>query len=553
MAAYDYVVVGAGSTGCIIAKRLAGQSEARVLLLEAGGDDRHWTVRMPGGVGAHYDRDSRFNWHFSSVPQAHLDNRQLYQAKGKVLGGSSSINGMVFLRGHPLDYEKWTQQGATGWSFAEVLPYFKRLERFEAGADYRGGNGPVAVRREETPGPLEQAFLDAGAQAGHPRTDDVNGRQQEGFCRFDMNIDRGVRVNTAHAYLRGAPETPNLSVVTDALVHRVVLQSGRAVAVEYAVRGQVHRADVDREVIVSAGAFGSPQILMLSGIGPAEHLRHHGVVVQGDLPGVGANLADHCDVHIQHRCKQPVSLNRYLRLDRKVRVGIQWFLFKSGACAMNQIAVGAYLCSNPAVEHPDVQFHFYPCYFTGDGDWAVRADEHGYMVGACPMRPTSRGTVRLRSSDPTESLAVDPNLLATEEDWQTMRHAVELARDTLAQPAFHPYDAGEIRPGPEIRSRRETDAYIRQTAFSDWHSVGTCKIGTEHDREAVVDAQGQVYGIEALRVADASIMPSMVSSNTNAPCMMIGEKIADAILGNPPLAPIEVPYVDRIHRPAPPV
>jgi choline dehydrogenase len=435
-------------------------------------------------------------------------------------------------------------EGAPGWSYAEVLPYFKRIETFEPGADdYRGGDGPVRVRRNEDLGSLEEAFLQAGQQAGHPVTGDPNGRQQEGFCRFDMNIDGGVRVSASHAYLHRRPPIARLTVLTGAHVHRILFDGSRAIGIEYAWRGSLERARVERELVLSAGAFGSPQILMLSGVGPADHLSALGIEVRLDLPGVGQNLHDHPEIHIQHRCKLPVTLNGHLRLDRKIRAGLAWFLFKSGVCARNFSNTGAFLCSGPAVVHPDFQFHFAPCFFFGGRQ--MRADEHGYLLDTGPMRPTSRGTVRLRSADPQAPLLIDPNYLATEKDRQSMRDGIALARDTLAQPAFRRFDAGEAIPGPAVRSRSEIDAFIREMTASAYHPVGTCKMGDERDGMAVVDPEGQVYGLEGLRVVDASIMPSIVSSNTNAASMMIGEKLADAIADKPPPTPAQVEFISR--------
>ena len=542
---YDYIVVGAGSAGSIVARRIADAGDASVLVLEAGRSDRHWTVQMPGGVRAHYEPKSKFNWHFYTTPQTHLDNRCIYQPRGKALGGSSSINGMVFLRGHALDYEKWTQQGATGWSYAHVLPYFKRLERYARGEDdYRGGQGPVAVERNENLSELEQAFLDAGKQAGFPFTEDVNGRQQEGFCCFDVNVDQGVRANTANAYLRTAPSSSRLHVQTEALVHRLVLQGQRVVALEYSVRGTMHRAQVGEELILSAGVFGSPQILMLSGIGREDHLRGFDIELRHKLNGVGENLSDHPEVHLQHRSKRPVSLNGYMRLDKKLRVGVEWFLFRSGVCAYNQGRTGAFLCSGPGVEHPDIQFHFMRCFFSGD--WNIRANDHGYLLDTGPMRPTSRGTVRLQTADPRDSLFIDPNYLETEADRQAMRDGVALGRETLSQQAFADFDAGEEVPGPRVQSKADIDAFIRRNTASAYHPVGTCKMGSEHDPEAVVDPAGKVFGIDGLRIADASVMPSVVSANTNAASMMIGEKMADAIVGLPPAAPLDVDVTNRV-------
>jgi len=495
---------------------------------------------MPGGLRAHYKPKSRYNWHFATVPQTHLTGRSLYQPRGRVLGGSSSINGMVYLRGHALDYQRWVREGAVGWSYAEVLPYFKRLEHFEPGPDaYRGGEGPVAARRQEHLGPLNRAFLEAGRQAGFPATEDVCGAQQEGFCRFDMNVDRGVRASSAHAYLHRSSAGPNLTVRTGALGLRVLLDGRRAVGFEYRDRGGPVEVHAEREVILSAGAFGSPQLLMLSGIGPAEHLHELGIDVQADLPGVGANLHDHLEVHVQHRCTQPVALNGQLRLHRMVPIGIEWFLFKSGVAARNQANVGAFLRSDDDAAHPDIQFHFFPAFFDG---WDPPAGVHGYRLGAGTMRPTSRGRLTLTSSDPTAAPAIDPNYLATEVDLLGLRAAFALARETLAQAAFTPFDGGEVDPGSKLRSTAEIDGYIRRAAGSAYHPCGTCRMGAEDDATAVVDPKGRVRGIDGLRVVDASIMPSIVSSNLNLPTMMIGEKLSDAILDRAPPAPAEVGF-----------
>ena len=539
---YDYVIVGAGTAGCILASRLAEAGDVSVLLLEAGGTDRHWTVRMPGGLRAHYDPKSQQNWHFYSVPQKNLNNRPIYQPRGKVLGGSGSINGMVFLRGHRLDYDRWQNEGARGWSYRDVLPYFKRLETFEGGGDFfRGDGGPVRVRRQQELNELEVAFLEAGKQAGFPQTKDVNGAQQEGFCRFDMNIDRGVRSSTAYAYLQKGNGLKPV-VVTNALVTKIIIEQGRAIGVEFKQGSQQRQVFVNAEVILSAGAYGSPQLLMLSGIGPANHLQKFGLALAQDLPGVGENLQDHLEIHIQHRSKKPVSINRYLRPDRMAKVGLQWFLFKTGVAARNQANTGAFLVTAENIPHPNIQFHFFPVCFDG---WTPRHDVSGYMLDSGPMRPTSRGKVRLMSDDPADPLAIDLNFMSTEHDREEIIECFELARETLCQRVFKEYDAGEENPGHHVRTRKQIENYIREHAGSAYHPCGTCKMNANDDEWSVVDSAGKVKGVEHLRVVDASIIPSIVSSNINAVVMMIAEKLTDDILGKSALSTVgEFPLED---------
>ena len=526
---FDYIVVGGGSAGGLLTLRLGENPDARVLLLEAGIHADHWSIRMPAASRNNYTGGPR-NWCFETEPEPCLDNRRLFQPRGKTLGGSSSLNGMVFVRGHARDFDGWAEGGATGWAYRDLLPYFKRLETCRAGADdYRGGDGPIVVERLAELHPIEQAFLDAAAQAGFPRPRDYNGAAQEGATAFDVNIDRGRRSATAAACIAPAARRANVAVRTRCRVTRIIVEQGRAVGVEYLRAGKVARARADGEVVLSAGAFQSPQLLMLSGIGPAGELRALGIDVLVDLPGVGRNLQDHLEVHVKHRCARGLSKNGLLRPHRMLLAGIEWFLFKTGPAATTHSRVGAFLRVGGDADYPDLQYHFWPYFLEG---WSPPPYEDGYCFDVGPVLPASRGRVRLASADPLAAPRILLNGLQEERDRAVFRAGIRLTRELAAQAAFDFCRGPEVSPGPEVRSDAAIDAYLRAHANSAYHPCGSCKMGV--DELAVVDPELRVRGIERLRVADASIMPRITNGNINAPCLMIGERAAALILDRAP-------------------
>jgi choline dehydrogenase len=461
----------------------------------------------------------------------------MYQPRGKVLGGSSSINGLGFIRGHPLDFERWAAEGATGWSYREVLPYFRRSETWDGGANaYRGGDGPVKVITPRCEEPLYAAFIAAGREAGYPVSEDLNGAEPEGFGAFQTNIDAGIRASTAHAYLAPAQSRPNLKVEIAASTRRILVEGNRAVGIAYRGPDGDRQARAAREVILAAGSFNSPQILMLSGIGPAAELRRHGIEVRVDLPGVGENLQDHPCVYMQYECSQPLSITRHLRPDRMAIMGAQWFLFRRGPAAGNNLETMAQVRSAAAEPQPDVEIQHLAIVFDHDG--GIVRDRHGFTYCIGPNRVEGRGWVRLRSADPDAPPRILSNFLSTERDWRVMREAVRIGREVAHQKSYDPYRKAELAPGPSVKSEADLDDYIRGATVNDFHPAGTCRMG--HDRMAVVDPTLKVHGIEALRVVDASIMPTIVSANTNATTIMIGEKAADMIRGRDPLPPANV-------------
>jgi choline dehydrogenase len=533
---FDYVIVGAGSAGCVLANRLSAQPGASVLLLEAGPRDRTWKIHMPAALTYNL-RDAKYNWAYETEPQAHMNGRRLYWPRGRVLGGSSSLNAMVYVRGHALDYDRWAGNGLPGWSYAHVLPYFKRAETCARGGDdYRGTSGPLHVSRGAMANPLFAAFIEAGQQAGYSFTADMNGFQQEGFGPMDMTIHRGRRWSAAAAYLRPAMRRRNLRVMVGALATRIVHETGRATAVEFRHRGVLVRARA-REIILAGGAINSPQLLLLSGIGPADEIRRHGIAVVHDLPGVGRNLQDHLELYVQYASKQPITLYLTESPVRRVGIGARWFLLKSGLGASAHLEAGAFIRRNAEAAHPDLQFHFLPSLVHDHGRKPI--GRHGFQAHVGPMRPTSAGYIRLRSPDPAVHPEIQPLYLATEQDRREMRDAVTLTREIFAQSAFDPFRGAEIQPGAPVRSDADIDAFVRAKSDSAYHPCGTCRMGV--DELAVVDGELRVQGIAGLRVVDASIMPSMVSGNLNAPTIMIAEKAADMILGRPAVEPLYPP------------
>ena len=541
---YDYVIAGGGTAGCILAARLSEDPAVSVLLLEAGGTDRSWKVRMPSAYDYLF-KNPKFNWCYEGEPEPALGNRVMYQPRGKVLGGSSSINGLGFIRGHPLDFERWAAGGADGWSYREVLPYFRRSESWDGGANaYRGGDGPVKVVTPDCKEPLYAVFLEAGREAGHAFSADLNGAAPEGFGAFQTNIDHGVRASTAHAYLRGASGRPNLTIKTGARVKRALIEGNRAAGVAYAHAGADREARAARELILAGGTFNSPQLLMLSGIGPADELRAHGINVVLDLPGVGRNLQDHPVVYMRYECTEPVSITRFLRPDRMALMGLQWFMLNSGPAAGNNLETMALLKSDPSLKQPDIEIQHLAIVF--DHANGIETDKHGFTYCIGPNRVDGRGWVKLRSANPDDPPRILTNFLSTDGDWRRMRDSVRIGREVAYQKSYDRYRKREIDPDPAIRTDAEIDDYLRRETANDFHPVGTCRMGT--DPMAVVDPTLKVHGIEGLRVVDASVMPTIVGANTNATTIMIGEKAADMIRGRAPLPAATVPIPGEAPR-----
>ena len=505
--------------------RLAEIPSNRVLLLEAGTDREHWSIRMPAASRNNYTGGPR-NWCFETEPEPFLNHRRLFQPRGKVIGGSSSLNGMVYVRGNRLDYDGWAASGAAGWAYRDVLPHFRALETYRGGGDeYHGDRGPVTVERLRGSHPLEQAYLEAAVQAGYRMADDYNGAEQEGVTAFDANIDNGQRSATA-ACIRSIRDRKNFTLRAHAHVTRLIIENARAVGVEYLRHGDLGRVYADAEVIVCAGAFQSPQILMLSGIGPAGELRDHGIEPKLHLPGVGENLQDHLEVHVKHRTARGLSKNGLLRRDRVLRAGMEWFLFKSGEAATPHSRVGGFLCTDESVGYPNLQFHYWPFFLEG---WSPPPRKDGYCFDVGPVRSDSRGRIRLRSADPLDAPRILLNGLALERDLAEFRQCIRIAREIASQRAFEFCRGPEVSPGPEVTSDRELDEYVRGNANSAYHPCGTCRMGV--DDMSVVDPELRVHGIGGLRVADASVMPRITNGNINAPCLMIGERAAALILG----------------------
>jgi choline dehydrogenase len=547
MADYDYIIVGGGSAGCVLANRLSADPSIRVLLLEAGPRDLTWKIHMPAAL-VYNLTDTRYNWYYETEPQEHMNRRRMYWPRGKVLGGSSSLNAMVYVRGHALDYDRWAREtGAEHWSYAHVLPYFKRAETSDRGGDaYRGDGGPLHVSKGRCQNPLFGAFIEAGQQAGYPYTADMNGYQQEGFGPMDMTIHRGRRWSAAVAYLWPVRKRKNLTIQTRAMSTRVLFEGRRAVGVEFEQRGRVREARAEREVIVSGGAINSPQLLMLSGVGDADHLRSVDVPLVHHLPGVGQNLQDHLELYVQHESTQPITLYRATKLPQMTLIGMRWFMFQSGWGASAHLEAGGFVRSRPDVPHPDIQFHFLPSAVNDHG--RIPPDRHAYQVHAGTMRETSVGWIRLKSNDLRRHPLIQPNYLQTEQDRIDMRQCVKISREIFAQKAFDPFRGPEFQPGPDVKTDAEIDAFVRAKADSAYHPSCTCKMG--QDEMAVVDPELRVRGLEGLRVVDASIMPSIVSGNLNAPTIMLAEKAADMILGKalpPEYAPV---YGQPDRRPA---
>ncbi len=532
---YDFIIVGSGSAGSVLADRLSADAKHSVLVLEYGGTDRGPLIQMPSALSYPMNM-GLYNWGFETEPEPHLGNRRLVTPRGKVMGGSSSINGMVYVRGHAKDFDAWAEMGATGWSFADVLPYFKRQEHVEGGEpDWRGHHGPLYVKKGARKNPLYQAFIEAGRQAGYPVSQDYNGHQQEGFAAMEMTVHNGLRWSAANAYLWPTLRKGRIDMETRCMANRILLQGKKAIGVEYIQGGEVKQAFARRDVIISASTINSPAILQRSGIGAPETLKAAGVDVVQALPGVGENLQDHLEIYFQLRCLQPITLNSQLGLFSKAKIGLQWMLFGTGLGATNHFESCGFIRSRAGIEYPDIEYHFLPAAMRYDGKVAFAGD--GFQVHVGPMRSKSRGHVRIKSADANEHPKILFNYMSHPDDWEEFRACIRLTRELFTQAAMKPYAGAEIQPGSAVQTDAQIDGFIAEHSESAYHPCGTCKMGSVKDKMAVVDPECRVIGIQNLRVVDSSIMPQVTNGNLNAPTIMIGEKAADHILGKQPLAP----------------
>ncbi|MDG1531144.1 MAG: choline dehydrogenase [Paracoccaceae bacterium] len=534
---YDFVIVGAGSAGCALAYRLSENGKYTVAVIEFGGTDAGPLIQMPAALSYPMNM-SRYDWGYSTEPEPHLDNRSLATPRGKVIGGSSSINGMVYVRGHARDFDHWQASGANGWSYADVLPYYKRMENWRSGGHggdpaWRGRKGPLHISRGPRLNPLFKAFVKAGAEAGYPVTKDYNGEQQEGFGPMEQTVYKGRRWSAANAYLRTALKRENVTLIRG-FVKKVVIEDGCATGVEIANGNQTQIVRASREVILSASSINSPKILMLSGIGPADHLKEHGIKVVADRPGVGQNLQDHLELYIQIKSLLPITLYRYWNWVSKAIIGARWLFLKTGLGASNQFESAAFIRSDAGVEYPDIQYHFLPIAVRYDGKAA--AEGHGFQAHTGPMRSPSRGSVTLRSNDPKAAPKILFNYMSHPNDWRDFRQCIRLTREIFGQKAFAKFAGKEIQPGADLQTDDELDSFIKEHVESAYHPCGTCKMGAIDDPMAVVDPETRVIGVKDLRVVDSSIFPRITNGNLNGPSIMVGEKAADHILGDGMLA-----------------
>ena len=537
---FDFVVVGSGSAGSVLASRLSEDGRSKVLVLEHGGSDRSVFIQMPSALAIPMN-SPRYDWGYRTEPEPGLEGRSLHCPRGKVIGGSSSINGMVYVRGNPLDFDGWAGLGAAGWAYRDVLPYFRRAETRAAGGDaWRGSDGPLHTSYGRLANPLYGAFVEAGREAGYAESEDLNGFRQEGFGRLDMTVHRGRRWSAANAYLRPALRRPNLELRTHCLAARVLFDGRRATGVAYRRGGVEHVVRARREVILCGGPVNSPQLLELSGVGRPAELARHGIAPVHALAGVGENLQDHLEFYFQFACTQPITLYSSLGPLAKLRIGLRWLLAKDGLGATNHFEVGGFIRSRAGVRYPDIQYHFLSLAISYDGSRQAR--RHGFQAHVGPMRSKSRGRVRLRSAEPAERPSILFNYMTHPDDLVEMRACVRLTREIFAQEAFAPYRGEELSPGAGVVDDEAIDAFVRRNVESAYHPCGTCRMGDPADPATVVDPQARVVGLEALRVVDSSIMPAITTGNLNAPTIMLAEKCADAILGRPPLPPSDAPF-----------